>query len=202
MMGRLPRNGAIATLLCMSSDFLTNHFLIAMPGLEDPNFHQTVTYICEHTANGAMGIVINRPLDVQVGEVFRHIGIEDVLDSEAEHPVYLGGPVQPDTGFIVHSPVGQWESTLRITEDLALTTSQDILRAMARGEGPEQSMLALGYAGWGAGQLEDEMAQNAWLAGPADSSILFDLEPKQRWAAAAQRLGVDLSLLSSDVGHA
>jgi len=181
---------------------LTNHFLIAMPGLRDPNFSRTVTYICEHTDRGAMGIVINRPLDIRLGEVLSQ------LDIEADDPrvlgttVYLGGPVQPDRGFVLHSAEERFESTLSVTLDISITTSRDILEAIASGRGPEQSLIALGYAGWAGGQLEEEMSANSWLSGPADEHILFRLPDDARWLAAAQLLGVDLNLLSGEAGHA
>ncbi|MEJ2589878.1 MAG: YqgE/AlgH family protein [Candidatus Thiodiazotropha sp.] len=159
---------------------LTNHFLIAMPGLDDPNFFHTVTYICEHTSEGAMGIVINRPMDLHL----------------------LGGPVQSDRGFVLHDSATEWNSTLRITDDISVTTSLDILEAIASDRGPTHSLIALGYAGWGAGQLESELAQNAWLNGPATSDIIFERASQERWQAAADLLGVDLNLLSSDTGHA
>jgi len=186
----------------IESTYLTNQFLIAMPGLADPNFFQSVTYICEHSAAGALGIVINRPLSLTLGELLEHLQIPPARAAIAAIPTYSGGPVQQEQGFVIHTPVGQWESTLRVTETIGITTSRDILQALARGEGPDQVLIALGYAGWGAGQLEREMAENAWLSGPADPTILFQTPSEKRWAAAAALLGVDLSLLSGDAGHA
>jgi len=180
---------------------LRNHFLIAMPALADPNFSHTVTYLCEHNEDGAMGIVINRPLPVTLAEVLRQMEIEPSKTLNTEVPVNEGGPVQPEHGFVIHSPVGAWEASLPISDELALTTSRDILAAIGHNEGPAHYLIALGYAGWGAGQLEEEMAQNAWLSGPADQRILFELPLEERWEAAAKLLGVDLNLLSSDVGH-
>jgi len=185
-----------------SPQYLTNHFLIAMPGLADPNFYHTVTYICEHNSDGALGIVINRPLGTRLGDVLEQLEIKPASPQIAEQPVYLGGPVQPERGFVVHRPVGDWDATLKITENIGVSSSRDLLGAIAQGAGPERTLIALGYAGWGAGQLEQELAENAWLSGPADERILFDLPVSQRWAAAAQLLGVDLNLLSSDAGHA
>lgn len=181
---------------------LTNHFLIAMPGLADPNFYHTVTYICEHNSNGALGIVINRPLNTRLGEILEHLDIKATTPRIADQTVYLGGPVQPERGFVVHRPLGEWDATLKITNNLGVSSSRDILAAIADGNGPDRTLIALGYAGWGAGQLEQEIAQNAWLSGPADDHILFDLPVERRWSAAAQLLGVDLNLLSSDAGHA
>ena len=184
------------------SPSLTNHFLIAMPGLADPNFFHTVTYICEHDAEGAMGIVINRPLDMTLGEILGHMEIETTDPRIATQPVFQGGPVQPERGFVLHSPLGNWQATLKITDEFGVTASQDILTAIAQHHGPEKNLVALGYAGWAAGQLEQEIAQNAWLSGPADPKIVFDMPHEQRWSAAAASLGVDLNLLSGDVGHA
>lgn len=180
----------------------TNHFLIAMPSLADPNFFHSVTYICEHSAEGALGIVINRPADLTLSEVLEHMQITPASIEVGDEAVYIGGPVQPERGFVLHRPPKHWDSTLRITPSLAVTTSKDILEAIAKGQGPERALIALGYAGWGPGQLEQEMASNAWLSGPADESIIFDISPEKRWQAAAAAMGVDLSRLCSDVGHA
>lgn len=181
---------------------LANHFLIAMPALTDPNFQQSVTYICEHNEEGAMGIIINRPLDIQLGDVLQHMDIEAEHSQIANQLVYLGGPVQTERGFVIHRPPGHWEAMLRVSESVGVTTSQDILSAIACGSGPDRAVVALGYAGWGPGQLEKELAANAWLSGPADLSIIFDLPWEKRWEAAANLVGVDIHLLSADVGHA
>lgn len=187
----------------IETTYLSNQFLIAMPGLADPNFFQTVTYICEHDASGAMGIIINRPLNLNLGDLLQHLDIPAIVGARAIHlPLYAGGPVQQEQGFVLHTPIGPWDSSLQITDQLAITTSRDILHALARNEGPEQALVALGYAGWGPGQLEQEMAANAWLSGPADPNILFHLANEDRWSAAAALLGVDLTLLSADSGHA
>lgn len=186
----------------MSADNLSNHFLIAMPQLADPNFYHTVTYICEHTEQGAMGVVINRPMDICLDEILQQMDI-DVDDPHiGATQVYMGGPVQQERGFILHQPLGQWDASLQITDQIGITTSRDILEAIANGEGPDKALIVLGYAGWGAGQLEREMVENAWLTGPADSDIIFDLPDEQRWEAAAKLLGVDMNLLSGDAGHA
>lgn len=181
---------------------LKSQLLIAMPALQDPNFSRTVTYICEHGDHGAMGIVLNRPTDLRLADVLRHMEIEDGLGAAGDQIVYLGGPVEEERGFVLHTHTDPWDSTLAITDHISITTSRDILEAMAHGEGPGQTLVALGYAGWGAGQLEQELQQNAWLSGPADQSILFDLPADQRWEAAARLLGVDVNLLSSEAGHA
>ena len=184
------------------SQHLTNQFLIAMPGLEDPNFFHSVTYICEHNDQGALGLVINRPLDMQLGEILQHIKLQHSEPEARQIQVHLGGPVQQDRGFVLHEPLGDWEATLKVTDRIGITSSIDILQAIAKNEGPERSLITLGYAGWGAGQLEQEMAENAWLSGPADPDILFNSPDEERWKAAAASLGVDLDLLSGEAGHA
>jgi putative transcriptional regulator len=186
----------------MRSTRYTNQFLIAMPALEDPNFHRTVTLICQHDDEGAIGLIVNRPLEVPLQQVFEQMDIEDVDPRFREQPIYVGGPVQQERGFVLHRPVGEWDSTLDISDDLGMTTSRDILAAMATGGGPEDAIVALGYAGWGAGQLEEEMAANSWLNAPADQSIIFDLDVSERWLAAARLLGVDIDQLSDQAGHA
>ncbi len=191
-------------LVIAMSDFtrLANHFLIAMPALADPNFSRTVTLICEHSSEGAMGIVINRTTEIALGDILRQMGLNADDAQMREMPVYLGGPVQTNRGFVLHEPLGTWESTLPITETLGVSTSRDILAAIAENRGPSRCLVALGYAGWGAGQLEREIAENSWLNGPADQQIIFDMPIEHRWQKAAQLAGVDLSLLSSEAGHA
>lgn len=185
----------------MQPSNLKNQLLIAMPNLDDPNFFHTVTLICDHSESGAMGIVINRPTEIKMGEVFDQMEIDASDSASSAAPVFVGGPVEEQRGFVLHTGKS-WDSTLAVTEDVRVTTSRDVLEAMARGEGPEHSLIALGYAGWGAGQLEQEMLDNAWLTVPADKAILFELPPTQRWEAAAKLLGVDLSLMSGETGHA
>ncbi len=181
---------------------LTNHFIIAMPNLEDGNFSQSVTYICEHDENGALGITINRPSDISLREIFSQLQIQTSEEEVPRQPVLSGGPVQIDRGFILHTPVGQWESSLKVTDHIAVTTSRDIMHAIANNEGPEKSIIALGYAGWGPGQLEYELSENAWLSCPATEKILFETPYDKRWQAAALLLGIDLQLLSNQTGHA
>lgn len=192
----------VDTINMQPASNLTNHFLIAMPALEDPNFSRTVTYMCDHNDNGAMGLVINRPLDIDFSELASHLDIDDSRKPSGYIPIYQGGPVQTERGFVLHEEHGQWEATLPVTSHIALTMSQDIIEAIAHNEGPRRFLIALGYAGWGAGQLEAELASNAWLNGMADPGILFDTPIEQRWTAAAHHLGVELKNLSSDVGHA
>ncbi len=173
-----------------------------MPSLADPNFSRTVTLLCEHTADGALGVVINRTVGMALGDVFEQLDIDPKQAHHSDAPIYLGGPVQNDSGFVLHEPLGSWESTLPINETLGLSTSQDILRAIAENRGPDSWLVALGYAGWGPGQLEQEISENAWLNGPADNNIVFRLPDDQRWQAAAAKLGVNLTTLSGDAGHA
>jgi len=181
---------------------LTNHFLIAMPSLEDGNFSQSVTYICEHDENGALGITINRPSEINLAEIFSQLQITVESDHIKNQTVLNGGPVQIDRGFILHTPTGTWESSLKVTDTIAVTTSQDIMQAIADGKGPARALIALGYSGWGPGQLELEISENSWLSCPATEKILFDVPLEKRWRAAALLLGIDLQLLSSQAGHA
>ena len=181
---------------------LTHNFLIAMPGLNDPNFYHTVTYICSHSEDGAMGIVINKPLDLVLSEVLEQMDIVFEDNIAIDTPVYDGGPVQSNRGFILHKYDKDWDSSLRVNDQISIATSLDILDAIANGEGPKNSFIALGYAGWSAGQLEQEMRDNIWLSGPAESHIIFDTPANQRWNSAASLIGIDIDQISSDVGHA
>ncbi len=186
----------------MANMNLSNHFLIAMPTLADPNFFQTVTLVCVHNEDGAMGVIINRPLDLDLGTVFDQMNIANPDAEISAQCVFEGGPVHRDRGFIIHRPALEWDSTIRVSADLAISTSRDVLEAISNGSGPESNLVALGYAGWGSGQLESEMAANAWLSGPADESIIFDLPPDERWRRAVEQLGIDVNTMSHDVGHA
>ncbi len=182
---------------------LQNHYLIAMPALADFNFSHAVVYICAHNDQGAMGIVINRPLvDLKLGEVLAQLNIESDKSELVNQEVYLGGPVQPERGFIIHRPNNEWQSTLVTSDDIGVTSSQDILFAMVQGQGPEEFVVSLGYSGWEAGQLEQEVGSNLWLTVPADPEVLFNTPFDKRWERAAQGLGIDMSNLSSDSGHA
>lgn len=183
-------------------DSLVNHFLIAMPGMGDPNFGETVTLVCEHNDGGALGLVINRPIGMELGEVFSQLGLNAANEALAELPVMQGGPVQQERGFVLHPRGGSWDSTLAISPQLQITTSQDILAALAENRGPERVLVALGYAGWGAGQLEQEIAANAWLSVEADPDLIFEVPVAERWRRAAGLLGIDLDQLSSYAGHA
>ena len=186
----------------MSQLNLTNHFLIAMPAMTDPYFAKTLTYVCEHSASGAMGIVVNRPISLTLSELFAQINMPLNQSELDDLPIHFGGPVQTDRGFVLHKPSGPWQSTMTISSQVGLTTSKDILQAVGDGSGPSNLLVTLGYAGWGEGQLEQELAQNAWLTVPADERILFDLPAEQRFEAAMALLGVDFASLSDEVGHA
>lgn len=183
--------------------YLSNHLLIAIPAMQDPNFSRSVTLICRHDADGAMGLLINRGSDFRLGEVLSQMDITPAVDGLAEQRVLSGGPVQPERGFVLHAPGERdWDSTYRISDQLAVTTSRDVLEAVAAGTGPDRVVVTLGYAGWGAGQLETELADNAWLTVAMDSGLLFDTALEQRWDAAARLIGVDLSLFTAYSGHA
>ena len=181
---------------------LKNQFLIAMPHLVDPMFSHTITFVCEHNANGAMGIVMNKPLDLSLGDIFQHIKIDNPLPQPSNNIVYSGGPVQTDRGFVIHNEQAKWKASSEITDEISMTTSIDILEAIAHNEGPSKYLVALGYAGWDAGQLDDEFAANAWLSIDASPHIIFDTPFEQRWQAAASIIGVDINLMSTSVGHA
>lgn len=182
---------------------LTQHFLIAMPGMADPHFSRSLTYVCEHNEQGALGLVVNRPIDMTLAAFFARLDLK--LHDGSPHarlPVYFGGPVQTDRGFVLHQPMGKWQSTLAVRERVGLTTSRDILEAVAEGGGPGRMLVALGYSGWGAGQLENELKENAWLTVEATDTILFELPAEERLAAAMELLGVDFASLSEQAGHA
>jgi len=183
-------------------DYLTNQFLIAMPSMTDANFAQTVTYIWEHNEDGALGIIINRPLQMKLADVFEQLKMPTPTENIGRQSVFQGGPVQTDRGFVLHHIGGDWEHTRLVSSAIQVTTSPDILDAMARGTGPDTALVALGYAGWSAGQLEHELAQNAWLTVAADERIIFSTPFEQRWHAAGRLLGVDLATISPLAGHA
>ena len=178
---------------------LKNHVLIAMPALQDPNFSRSVTLICEHDEQGAIGLVLNRPLGVPLGDLFAQLAIDCHSEDLNQRPVMAGGP---ENGFVLHRPAGSWQSSLPVGNNIGLTSSIDILQAIAGGNGPSEAIVALGYAGWAAGLLEHEMAMNAWLTHPADADMLFATPSDKLWEAAAQAMGIDFNRLSSDTGHA
>lgn len=181
---------------------LTHHFLIAMPNMVDSNFARTLTYIAEHNDQGALGVIVNRPIDMTLGALLERIEVPLQQLELGRQPVYFGGPVQTDRGFVLHRPAGEWHSTLTVNTEVGLTSSRDILEAVGSDGQPAEFIVTLGYAGWAAGQLEDELAKNAWLTVPADMAIVFELPPEERLAAAMQSLGVDFARLSEFAGHA
>ena len=187
---------------------LANQFLIAMPGMADDNFAGSVVYVCDHTPNGAMGLVINRPTDVDLATLFDKIDLQLEIQPIAGEPVYFGGPVQTDRGFVLHEQgsLPHYSSSLRVPDGLAMTTSKDILEAVVAGDGPQRFLMTLGYAGWGAGQLEDEIARNGWLNVPAPTDqmvdIIFDTPDEYKYDKVLALLGIDPGFLSAEAGHA
>ncbi|NVK39690.1 MAG: YqgE/AlgH family protein [Oceanospirillaceae bacterium] len=185
---------------------LRDHFLISMPHMHDLHFAQTVTYICDHSEYGAMGIVINRQIDLQLNDLLKHLELEREIQVRDNRPIYAGGPVQGERGFVLHrTPQGTtppWLASYQVTDEVCLTTSIDILEAIACGSGPSDALIALGYAGWGAGQLEREISENAWLSCPANLDIIFRIPADERLQAAASTLGINLDLLTAQAGHA
>ncbi|WP_374538025.1 YqgE/AlgH family protein [Chitinimonas taiwanensis] len=181
---------------------LTRQFLIAMPAMADPIFAKSLVYVVDHNPEGAMGVIVNRPIGMDVRTLFEQVDIELQREDVAEQQVYFGGPVQTDRGFVLHQPLGNWQSTMSIEDELGLTTSKDVLLAVGSGAGPDRLFVTLGYAGWDAGQLEGELAQNAWLTVEADIEVVFSLPSEQRYEAALKLLGIDMAMLSETAGHA
>ena len=197
-----PPGATLSPMKTLTPSYLKHQFLIAMPHMADPNFAQTLTYIVEHNANGAMGLVVNRPQELNLADILEQLRPDDEAPaSTLQIPIYQGGPVQTDRGFVLHTPERSFQATIEL-DGLSLSTSQDVLFAIAEGNGPKQSLITLGYAGWEAGQLEAELADNAWLNCPFDAEIIFGLASEQRLEAAAALLGINLSLLTSQAGHA
>ncbi|QJQ95555.1 MULTISPECIES: YqgE/AlgH family protein [Halomonadaceae] len=181
---------------------LRNHFLLAMPHLEDPHFAGSLSYLCDYDEHGTMGVIVNRPLELMLDTLFEQLELSGDESPHRSAPVYFGGPVHKDRGFILHrGSAAAWDSSLQVGDDIALTTSMDVLKALADGTGPEHFLVCLGCCGWEAGQLENELKENTWLTIEAQASILFDVPPEQRLQAAAGSLGVDLNLMSREAGH-
>ena len=222
-MGNLKNEGQNSEALPMDS--LENQLLIAMPSLGDPYFNKTVTYICEHNEEGAMGLIINLPVNITLSDLLKQIEPEDELadkdstidssntdkstelnitdiSNSLEQLVLSGGPIAQQRGFVLHSSQNGWSSSLTLNKELMITTSKDILLALGTEKAPEQFIVTLGYAVWGPGQLELELQANSWLTTPADNNILFNTPIEQRWKKATEKLGIDLAHLSSDIGHA
>ena len=185
---------------------LTNQFLIAMPGMADDTFAGAVVYLCEHTEKGALGLVINKPIDITLKNLFEKVELDLASPALAEQPVYFGGPVQTERGFVLHESPGEeqspYSSTLTIPGGLAMTTSKDVLEALSSGHGPKRLLVTLGYSGWAAGQLEDELGRNGWLTVDAIPEIIFDTPVEQRYDRALSLLGIDPHMLSQEAGHA
>ena len=184
---------------------LANHFLIAMPAMQDPIFGGTVVYVCEHNENGVLGVVINKPTDMTMEVLFDRIDLKLAAGSDTpiiNEPIMFGGPVQDDRGFVLHTPGARYSSSLTVTDEIAFTTSIDVLEAVAKGDGPERLLVSIGYSGWSPGQLEDEIGRNGWLTVGASADILFDFPIEQRYVAAIKLLGIDPLMLASEAGHA
>ena len=181
---------------------LSDHFLIAMPAMEDPYFSKSLIYIAEHNDQGALGIIVNRPINMTLATLFEKIDVPFESPDLANLPIFFGGPVQTDRGFVLHRPLGAWQSTLAVNQEVGLTSSRDVLQAVARDGEPHEIMVSLGYSGWGAGQLEGELAQNAWLTVRAEPSILFELPSEERLPSAMEMLGIDFIHLAGQAGHA
>ena len=186
---------------------LTNQFLIAMPGMGDGTFAGSVVYLCEHTEKGALGLVINKPIDITLKNLFEKVELSLEREDLVEAPVYFGGPVQTERGFVLHEPTGAdaesgYNSSLKIEGGLEMTTSKDVLEALANGAGPKKVLVTLGYSGWAAGQLEDEISNNGWINVEAQPGIIFDTPVAERYDKALSLLGIDAGMLSSAAGHA
>lgn len=205
---RKPRSAVTAPteLDVVPSLNFVDHFLIAMPSMLDPVFGGSVVYMCEHNADGALGVIINKPTDMTMDTLFERIELRlEIANDRApvdKQPVMFGGPVQVERGFVLHAPAGDYSAMIRINHDVALTTSKDVLEAVGSGSGPQQFLVSLGCAGWGAGQLEDEIARNGWLTVAAQSGIIFETPVEARFAAALKLLGIDPMMLSGEAGHA
>jgi putative transcriptional regulator len=185
---------------------LSNQFLIAMPGMADDNFSGSVIYLCEHSDKGALGLVINKPIDIKLRNLFERVDLTLDREDLVEAPVFFGGPVQTERGFVLHDPVdddaAHYNSTLAVPGGLEMTTSKDVLEAMSAGAGPKRVLVTLGYAGWGAGQLEDELSRNGWINVAADPGVIFDTPVEERYERALALLGISRAMLSQDAGHA
>ena len=183
-----------------------DHFLIAMPSMLDPVFGGSVVYLCEHNAEGALGVIINKPTDMTMDALFERIDLQLEIAASGvaidKQPVMFGGPVQVERGFVLHAPPGPFSSMIKVNDEIALTTSKDVLEAVGSGNGPQHILVSLGCAGWGAGQLEDEIARNGWLTVAAERAIIFDTPIAERFVAALKLLGIDPMMLSGEAGHA
>jgi len=187
----------------IDSTYLNHQFLIAMPGLTDPHFFHTVTYLCQHNQDGALGIIINRPTGMTLKDILDQMNIPCALEEVLNTPIFAGGPVQQERGFVIHTACPErWDSSIVVADNIILTSSRDVLYAIADGRGPTHYLIALGYAGWSKGQLEKEIGENAWLNTPSGEQILYHTPVSQRWNAAAGQLGIDINRLTTTAGHA
>lgn len=184
------------------SSSLANHLLIAMPSLTDLNFSRTVVYLCEHQANGSVGLIINKPLEFCLDFIFTQMKLEHVVEKQGSRPLLYGGPLQTERGFVIHRPKGIWRSSLILDDDVTVTTSNDIIKALAEDAGPKDALVTLGYAGWLGDQLMEEIRNNIWLVCPCKQELLYEVPYEKRWELAALSIGVKINQLSSDVGHA
>jgi putative transcriptional regulator len=181
---------------------LANHLLIAMPSLTDPTFKGTVIYICEHHVQGTVGLIINRPMQFPLSLVFEQLQIESISPEIIARPLLFGGPVQPERGFVIHRPSGSWRSSLSLGDDVTVTTSNDIIRAIAANHGPKDMLVTLGYSGWTENQLEQEVMDNSWLVCPYKAELLYEVPFELRWEYAGLSIGVKMNQLSTNIGHA
>lgn len=181
---------------------LTGRLIVATPSLYDPHFYHTVTYICAHNENGAIGLIVNRPTGMALADIFEQMNIHTEDASVASNKIYAGGPVQQERGFVLHAPFKSWGSSIQISDQICVTTSRDIMHALANGDGPDEVLVTLGYAGWNTGQLEHELAENSWLCVPCNPHLLFYTPPEKRWAASIEMLGFDAGSLSVQSGQA
>jgi putative transcriptional regulator len=181
---------------------LANNLLVAMPSLHDPNFERTVIYVCEHHEQGSVGLIINRPMQVKLGIVFEQLQIEPNRLEQNRLPLLFGGPVQPERGFVIHKQIGSWRSSLFLQDEVTITTSNDIIRAIAEDIGPKDVLVTLGYSGWTDNQLEREVMDNLWLVCPYKKEILYEVPFEDRWEYAGMTLGIKMNQLSASSGHA
>ncbi len=186
----------------MTANFLSNHLLIAMPSLRDPNFERTVIYLCEQRDEGAVGLIINRPMQFSLSLIFEQLNIDPIQVEKNRVPLMFGGPIQPERGFVVHRQLGQWRSSLLLEDEVTVTTSNDIIRALAIDQGPKDVLVTLGYSGWEANQLNKEIADNDWLVCPSRPEILYEVPFEERWEYAGLTLGIKMNQLTMGAGHA
>lgn len=180
----------------------SNMLLVAMPSMADPNFNHTVIYVCEHQSEGAVGLIINRPMEFPISMIFEQLQIEPSKEKISTRPLLFGGPIQPERGFVIHKQLGSWQSSLNLRDGVSITTSNDIIRAIALDEGPRDLLVALGFAGWSAQQLEEEIKKDAWLICPFKPELLYDVPFEKRWFYAGSLLGIDMNNISGQSGHA